>query len=129
MGYFVLALFCVWAALSAGLALWYGSQKRPADRLDGYTMLRKGAGMADELKGNEEFMSGKPFQHRGTLRRCVAADFFLSFEQRKVGILRLREERRPLDRERLGAGEDSIHDRVVAIFRKKELVLAQITVL
>lgn len=67
VGYFVLALFCVWAALSVGLGLWYGFRWRPADRLDGYVMLRKGADMADELKGNGEFMSGKSFHDSGTL--------------------------------------------------------------
>jgi hypothetical protein len=67
VGYLVLALLCVWSALSAGLGLWYGFRRRPADRLDGYTMLRKGAEMADELKGNAEFMSGKPSHGNGTL--------------------------------------------------------------
>ena len=67
VGDFVLALLCLWAALSAGLGLWYGFRRRPADRLDGYTMLRKGADMADELKGNEDFMSGKLFHESGTL--------------------------------------------------------------
>lgn len=67
VGYFVLALFCIWAALSAGLGLWYGFQRRPADRLDGYTMLRKGADMADELKENDEFMDGRPYHGSGTL--------------------------------------------------------------
>ncbi|KAL5345940.1 hypothetical protein ACLOAV_008970 [Pseudogymnoascus australis] len=67
VGYFVLALFCLWAALSAGLGLWYGFQRRPADKLDGYTMLRKGADMAGELKENDEFMSGKPYHDGSTL--------------------------------------------------------------
>lgn len=67
VGYSVLALFCTWAALSAGLGLWYGFRMRPADRLDGYTMLRKGADMADELKENDEFMDGRPYHGSGTL--------------------------------------------------------------
>lgn len=67
LGHFVLALFCAWAALSVGLGLWYGFRWRPADRLDGYVMLRKGADMADELRGNGEFMSGKSFHNSGTL--------------------------------------------------------------
>ena len=67
VGYLVLALFCAWAALSAGLGLWYGFRRRPADRLDGYVMLRKGADMAAELKENKEFMSGKPYHDSGTL--------------------------------------------------------------
>ncbi|KFY47809.1 hypothetical protein V496_10436 [Pseudogymnoascus sp. VKM F-4515 (FW-2607)] len=67
VGYFVLALFCLWAALSAGLGLWYGFQRRPADKLDGYTMLRKGADMAGELKENDEFMSGKKYHDGSTL--------------------------------------------------------------
>ncbi|KAK3317083.1 hypothetical protein B0H66DRAFT_562759 [Apodospora peruviana] len=68
MGNFVLALFCVWAALSAGLGLVYGFRKRPADKVDGYVMLRKGADMAGELKRNDEFMSGKPFGESETLK-------------------------------------------------------------
>ncbi|KFY23940.1 hypothetical protein V493_05545 [Pseudogymnoascus sp. VKM F-4281 (FW-2241)] len=67
VGYFVLALFCLWAALSAGLGLWYGFRRRPADRLDGYTMLRKGAEIASELKKNKEFMSGQAYHNSGTL--------------------------------------------------------------
>ena len=67
VGYLVLGLFCLWAALSAWLGLWYGFGRRPVDRLDGYTMLRKGADMAGELKENEEFMSGKPYRNSGTL--------------------------------------------------------------
>lgn len=68
VGYFVLALLILWAALSAGLSLFYGFRRRPADRLDGYTMLRKGADLSEELKENEEFMSGKPVQHSRTLK-------------------------------------------------------------
>lgn len=67
VGYFVLALFCLWAVLSVALALSYGFRKRPVDRLDGYTMLRKGADMADELKENDEFMSGKPLHEAKTV--------------------------------------------------------------
>lgn len=67
VGNFVLALLCLWAVLSAGLGLWYGFRRRPADRLDGYTMLRKGADMAGELKENDEFMSGKPYHDGKTL--------------------------------------------------------------
>jgi hypothetical protein len=67
VGNFVLALFCLWAVQCAGLGLWYGFRRRPSDRLDGYTMLRKGADMAGELKENDEFMSGKPFHDGKTL--------------------------------------------------------------
>lgn len=67
VGYLVLALFCAWAGLSAGLGLWYGFRRRPADKLDGYVMLRKGADMAAELRENNEFMSGKPYHDSGTL--------------------------------------------------------------
>lgn len=66
VGYFVLALLCLWAAISAALALCYGFRKRPADTLDGDAMLRKGADMAHELRGNDEFMSGKPLHESGT---------------------------------------------------------------
>lgn len=68
VGYFVLGLFILWAALSAGLSLFYGFRRRPADRLDGYTILRKGADLSEELKGNEEFMSGKPVKDSKTLK-------------------------------------------------------------
>ncbi len=67
VGYFVLALFCVWAALSAVLGLAYGFRRRPADRLDGYSMLRIGADMAPALIENHEFMSGMPYQDSGTM--------------------------------------------------------------
>jgi len=67
LGNFILALFCVWAALSAGLGLVYGFRKRPSDRLDGYVMLRKGADMAGELKRNDEFMNGKSSNGNETL--------------------------------------------------------------
>ena len=67
VGYFVLALFCVWAALSVGLGLVYGFRKRPADRLDGYSMLRIGADMAPELIENHDFMSGMPYDDSGTM--------------------------------------------------------------
>ncbi|KAH7304752.1 hypothetical protein B0I35DRAFT_362799 [Stachybotrys elegans] len=67
VGHLVLALFCVWAALSAGLGLWYGFRRRPADRLDGYVMLRKGADMAADLTENNDFMGGKPYHDSGTL--------------------------------------------------------------
>ncbi|KAK4129804.1 hypothetical protein N657DRAFT_630609 [Parathielavia appendiculata] len=67
VGYFVLALFCVWAALSATLGLVYGFRKRPADKLDGYSMLRIGADMAPELIENRDFMSGMPYQDSGTM--------------------------------------------------------------
>ncbi len=67
VGYFVLALFCGWAAPSVGLALAYGFRKRPADRLDGYSMLRIGADMAPELIDNHDFMSGMPYDDSGTM--------------------------------------------------------------
>lgn len=72
VGYLVLALLCAWAALSAGLAAWYGFRRRPADRLDGYAMLRRGADMAGELKADRDFMDGKPFYDSRTLTtlRC-----------------------------------------------------------
>ncbi|KFZ11415.1 hypothetical protein V501_04795 [Pseudogymnoascus sp. VKM F-4519 (FW-2642)] len=71
VGNFVLALFCLWAVLCAGLGLWYGFRRRPSDRLDGYTMLRKGADMAGELKENDEFMSGKPYHDARELRNVL----------------------------------------------------------
>ncbi|SPO06669.1 uncharacterized protein DNG_09361 [Cephalotrichum gorgonifer] len=61
VGYLVLALFCIWAALSVGLSLWYGFRMRPSERLDGYTMLWKGVEMADDLKDNEELIKRKSF--------------------------------------------------------------------
>ena len=67
VGYFVLALLCVWAALSVVLGLVYGFRKRPADRLDGYSMLRIGADMAPELIDNHDFMSGMPYDDSGTM--------------------------------------------------------------
>lgn len=67
VGYFVLALFCAWAAMSAGLGQWYWFRRRLANRVDGHMMVRKDADMAEELKLNEEFMSGKLYQNSGTL--------------------------------------------------------------
>lgn len=59
VGYFVLVLFCVWAAGSAGLAVWYGFRRRPAERVGGEVMLRKGADMAEEIRGDARFMGGE----------------------------------------------------------------------
>lgn len=67
MGYFVFALFYVWAAMSAGLGLWYGFRRRPENRLDGYVMLRKGADIAGALRGNEELMGGVSYHNSTTL--------------------------------------------------------------
>lgn len=67
VGYLVLALFCIWAILSAGLAAWYGFRKRPADRVGGDVMLRKGADLAEEIRGDAEFMRGKSFYKSRTL--------------------------------------------------------------
>ncbi|SPO01906.1 uncharacterized protein DNG_04579 [Cephalotrichum gorgonifer] len=67
MGYVVFTLFCIWALALAGLGLVYGFRKKPGDAFDDYMMLRKGADMVDELKDNEDFMSGKPFRGSRTL--------------------------------------------------------------
>jgi len=89
VGYFVLALFCVWAALSATLGLVYGFRKRPADRLDGYSMLRIGADMAPVLIENQEFMSGMPYQDSDTM---AAMPCGASVRQNSVRRSRLGEE-------------------------------------
>lgn len=69
VGYFVLALFCLWSALSTALGLLYGFRRRPVEKLSGYEMLREGAERADELKANPEFMNREQFLGNKTLAR------------------------------------------------------------
>ncbi|KFY07867.1 hypothetical protein V492_06751 [Pseudogymnoascus sp. VKM F-4246] len=52
-GYLVMGLFCLWSGLSVVLGLVYGFRKRPSDKLDGYSMFKQGAEMADDLKHND----------------------------------------------------------------------------
>jgi hypothetical protein len=73
LGHIVLVLLCLWAVLSAGLGVWYGFRTKPSDKIDGSVMLRKGADLADELRGNQDFMEGKPFNHNEGLRRVHAS--------------------------------------------------------
>ncbi|RDL36680.1 Uncharacterized protein BP5553_06032 [Venustampulla echinocandica] len=60
-GYLVLALFCLWSGLSIVLGIVYGFRKRPSDKLDGYSMFRRGADMSEDLNHNDEFLSGQSF--------------------------------------------------------------------
>jgi hypothetical protein len=60
-GYLVLALFCLWSGLSVALGVVYGFRKRSSDKLDGYSMLRRGADMSEELKRDVGFLSGRSF--------------------------------------------------------------------
>ncbi|KFZ17521.1 hypothetical protein V501_01691 [Pseudogymnoascus sp. VKM F-4519 (FW-2642)] len=66
-GYFVLALFCLWSALSVVLGVVYGFRKRPSDKLDGYSMFKHGAEMADDLKHNDELLRAQTFYKNKTL--------------------------------------------------------------
>ncbi|KFY22588.1 hypothetical protein V491_02753, partial [Pseudogymnoascus sp. VKM F-3775] len=67
-GYFVLGLFCVWSVISVVLGLMYGFRKRPAEKLDGYSMFKQGAEMADDLKHNDEFLRKPSFYDNKVLQ-------------------------------------------------------------
>jgi hypothetical protein len=68
LGYFVLALLCIWSVLSLALGLVYGFRKRPADKLDGYDMFKRGAYMADYFKHNDEALRRSSFYGSKTLK-------------------------------------------------------------
>ena len=67
-GYLVLALFCVWSGVSIVLGIVYGFQKRPSDKLDGYMMLRHGVDMPEDVKQNDEFLSGQSIYDNKTFQ-------------------------------------------------------------
>ncbi|OBT52816.1 hypothetical protein VE04_07035 [Pseudogymnoascus sp. 24MN13] len=67
-GYAVLALFCLWSGLSVVLGLVYGFRKRPSDKLDGYSMFKQGADMADDIKHDDGVLRGQTFYENKTLR-------------------------------------------------------------
>ncbi|RYP15257.1 hypothetical protein DL765_005832 [Monosporascus sp. GIB2] len=67
-GYLVLALLCLWSGLSVALGIVYGFRKRSSDKLDGYSMFRRGAGMSEDLKHNDEFLSGQSFYGNETFQ-------------------------------------------------------------
>ncbi|KFY04920.1 hypothetical protein O988_00420 [Pseudogymnoascus sp. VKM F-3808] len=68
LGYFVLALLFIWSVLSLALGLVYGFRKRPADKLDGYDMFKRGAYMADYFKHNDEALRKSSFYGNKTLQ-------------------------------------------------------------
>ncbi|PKS09634.1 hypothetical protein jhhlp_004253 [Lomentospora prolificans] len=68
-GYLVLALFCLWAVLSLALGIVYGFRKRTSDKLDGYSVFRRGADLSEDLKHNEEFQSGQSFYNNETFQK------------------------------------------------------------
>ncbi|KAL5345285.1 hypothetical protein ACLOAV_009655 [Pseudogymnoascus australis] len=57
VGDMVLALFCIWAALSVVLGLVYGFRKRSGDKLDGYAMLKRGAEVGEDARNEYGFLS------------------------------------------------------------------------
>ena len=73
-GYLLLALFCLWSGLSMALGNAYGLQKRPSDRLDGYSIFRHGADMSEQLKQDDGFLSGQSFYDNERLRDFLGAN-------------------------------------------------------
>lgn len=68
-GYLVLALFLLWTGLSVALGLIYGFRKRSSDKLDGYSVFRRGADLSEDLKHNQEFESGQSFYANETFHK------------------------------------------------------------
>lgn len=69
VGYFVLVLFSIWAALSAALGIIYGFRKRPSDILSGYEAFGHGVELACDVRHNEEFKSRQSFYNNKTFRK------------------------------------------------------------
>ncbi|KAI0384659.1 hypothetical protein F5Y04DRAFT_292983 [Hypomontagnella monticulosa] len=59
--------FAIWAIGSLLLGLLYGFRRRWSDSLDGYSFLRFGVELANDLKGKPDFMSASEFHHSKTL--------------------------------------------------------------
>ncbi|KAI2632661.1 hypothetical protein GGS26DRAFT_582303 [Hypomontagnella submonticulosa] len=59
--------FAVWAVGSVVLGILYGFRRRWSDSLDGYSFLRFGVELADDLKGKPDFMNASEFYHSRTL--------------------------------------------------------------
>ncbi|KAL2111027.1 hypothetical protein VUR80DRAFT_384 [Thermomyces stellatus] len=68
-GYFVLALFCLWAGISVALGIIYGFRKRPSDKLGAYETLGRGVDLSGALQQNHEFKSGQTFYANKTFKR------------------------------------------------------------
>jgi len=82
-------LFLVWAAGCLALGLGYGFRRRWSATLDGYSLFRFGADLADELRGAPGFSSVAPFDQCNKLSRLpgLVGDSAVEFDVGHVGLV------------------------------------------